>query len=66
MKLVVILQDTSIDGVPKFIKGQEVRISDELADQLVARKQARLHIGKPREQVKKEKIDAAKQKATTK
>lgn len=52
MKIVSIIQDVSIPGIPGFRRGQEVRIKDEIADMLVDRGHAKFVVGESREEVK--------------
>ena len=44
-----------MEGTPKFKKGQEVRVSDGIADLLVSRGHAKLAKGKSRADVKEAK-----------
>ena len=55
MKTIVITEDVELSGQPKFTKGQEVRVSDSIADILVERGHAKEEKGKMREEVKNEK-----------
>jgi len=54
MKLVRILQNVSIPGMPGFRQGQQVRVKDEIADLLVERGHAKLETGKSEQAVKEE------------
>ena len=54
MKLIRIIQDVSIPGMPGFRKGQQVRVKDSLADLLCDRGHAKEEKGKSEEEVKKE------------
>jgi len=62
MKTIVIMQDVSVPkdpdtgrGMPKFKKGQEVRVSDRIADMLTERGLAKENKGKSRAKVKADK-----------
>ena len=55
MKLIKILKSCSIPGSPRFEKGQEVRVSDKVAQDLSSYKFAKIVENTPREVVKQEK-----------
>lgn len=52
MKLVRIIQNVSIPGLPGFRKGQQVRVSDSLGALLCSRGHAILEKGKSESEVK--------------
>lgn len=65
MKTVTLLEDVDIPNMPRFRKGAEVRVADHIADLLVERAHAKLHVGKTQEEVQNDR-EKAKGKNTQK
>lgn len=63
MKLIRIIQDVTIPGMPAFRKSQQVKVKDSIADILVERGHAKLEKGKSEAKVKNEKAKKAINKA---
>jgi len=66
MKLIRIIQDVSIPGMPGFRKGQQVRVSDSIAALLCDRGHAKEEKGKSEQEVKQEQPKGALKEEPTK